>query len=385
MTVRETLDSLTDGALPQHIDLICLSHLRWDFVFQRPQHLLTRFAKERRVFFIEEPIHVEHGPDRLQLSRPYENLIVATPHLQRRQDQEHVVAKLIDELLREHSAHSYVLWYYTPMSLAFSRHLSPRLVVYDCMDELSAFIGAPPAMRAHEQELLERADVVFTGGRTLYESKKDQHPNVHPFPSSIDMAHFRTARTLKADPEDQRNVPHPRIGFYGVIDERMDLDLLTSISSLRPDWQFVIIGPVVKIDPNVLPQARNLHYLGRKEYDELPSYLAGWDVAMLPFAQNDSTRFISPTKTPEYLAAGRPVVSTPIADVIRPYGNAGIVQIADGPTEFVAGIERALNQRHDPAWQEHVDGFLANNSWDRTWQQMRSLMAEAMEAKYASL
>ena len=209
------------------------------------------------------------------------------------------------------------------MSLAFSDHLAPGLIVYDCMDELSAFRGAPPELVEREVELMCRANLVFTGGYSLYEAKRQRHDNAHPFPSSVDVEHFAAARRPQHDPDDQAEIPHPRLGFYGVIDERLDIALIEQVARMRPDWQIVLVGPVVKIDPAELPQRDNIHYLGGKTYDELPQYLSGWDVAIMPFALNESTRFISPTKTPEYLAGGCPVVSTPITDVVRTYGDTG--------------------------------------------------------------
>ena len=366
-------------ALP---DLICLSHLRWDFVYQRPQHLLGRCARERRVFFVEEPLW-ETGPARMEITRRAEGVWVAVPHLPevRIDDADRLQQQLLDEMIREQSVRDYALWYYTPMALGFTRHLEPRAVVYDCMDELSLFRGAPRALVEREAELMRRADVVFTGGPSLYEAKRDRHQNIHAFPSRIDRAHFARARRATADPADQASIPHPRLGFFGVIDERMDLDLLAGLADSRPDWHLVMIGPVVKIDPVDLPVRPNIHYLGGRQYAELPDYIAGWDVALLPFAQNESTRFISPTKTPEYLAAGRPVVSTPIRDVVRPYAENGLVRIAGTVPEFVTAVEAALNEDVDDSSRlEQVDRFLASMSWDRTWTEMAELLGAAVEA-----
>jgi UDP-galactopyranose mutase len=279
-----------------------------------------------------------------------------------------------------------VLWYYTPMALPFSRHLSPRATVYDCMDELSAFKGAPPELREREDELFSRADLVFTGGQTLYEAKRDRHPAVYAFPSSIDHEHFAQARTTIREPQDQVAIPHPRLGFFGVIDERLDIELLDAVAHARPDWQIVMIGPVVKIDPAALPRRDNIHYLGGKAYADLPAYLAGWDVALLPFARNESTRFISPTKTPEYLAAGKPVVSTSIRDVVRPYGDMKLVGIADTAEEFVKAVEFALDERGRSAeWLARVDEFLGQTSWDKTWGQMSRLIEEVAATRRASV
>jgi UDP-galactopyranose mutase len=366
---------MDNGHLP---DLVCLSHLRWNFVFQRPQHLLSRFAKERRVFFFEEPVFGK-GRARLQVTRSPEGVWVAVPHLPEGLDEQSVLEAqqvLLDELLQRHAVKRYVSWYYTPMALGFTRHLQPSTVVYDCMDELSAFRGAPPALLQREVELLQRADVVFTGGQSLYEAKRDRHPSVHAFPSSVDVAHFATARQPLTDPADQASIPHPRLGFFGVVDERMDLELLAAVADARPDWQLVILGPVVKIDPASLPRRPNLHFLGGKLYTELPAYVSGWDVALMPFARNESTRFISPTKTPEYLAAGKPVVSTSIRDVVRPYGDLGLVHIADTPEDFVRACEAALNEDR-ATWLPRVDAHLASMSWDTTWGGMKALMDAA--------
>ncbi|HLL76896.1 MAG TPA: glycosyltransferase family 1 protein, partial [Pyrinomonadaceae bacterium] len=344
-------------------DLVCLSHLRWDFVTQRPQHLLGRAAADRRVFFVEEPIF-DPGPARLEISRRDTDVWVVVPHLSEGLQSgvavEAMLTGLIDRLFAEQTIREHVLWYYTPMALGFTRHLRPLATVYDCMDELSAFRGAPTAMRAREAELFRRADLVFTGGRSLYEAKRDKHPAVYAFPSSIDRAHFAQARRPLTEPQDQTGLPRPRLGFFGVLDERLDAELLDSVASARPDWQLVMIGPVVKIDPAALPRRANIHYLGGRPYAELPAYLAGWDVALMPFAMNESTRFISPTKTPEYLAAGRPVVSTPVRDVVRPYGERGMVEIAGTAEGFVAAVEKLLStgRRERREWLARVDAFL---------------------------
>jgi len=249
--------------------------------------------------------------------------------------------------------------------------------VYDCMDELSAFHGAPPELIEMEQKLFSRAQVVFTGGASLHEAKRQQHRNVHLFASSIDREHFAAARLPLPNPADQAEVPHPRIGYYGVLDERLDQSLLGAAAQENPEWHFILVGPIAKIDQRQLPQAPNIHYLGQKSYKELPQYLANWDVAMLPFAQNASTEFISPTKTPEYLAAGRPVVSTPIQDVVRPYGHLGLVEIAGDAAAFSAPIETCLS-RKEKEWLARVDQFIVKMSWDRTFEQMWNEIGRCM-------
>jgi len=382
---QESALDLSDDGEAFDADLICLSHLRWDFVYQRPQHLLSRCSKDRRVFFFEEPVYGE-GPLRLDVSQREENLYVVVPHLPEgllsEVSVEAIQHALIDRLISEHAIKDYVLWYYTPMALGWTHHLKPAAVVYDCMDELSAFKFAPRALREREAELLSRADVVFTGGQSLYEAKKDKHPNIHAFPSSIDRAHFAQAREEIAEPADQSAIPHPRMGFFGVVDERFDTALLKGVADARPDWHFVIIGPVVKIAESDLPRRANIHYLGGKSYKELPAYIAGWDVAALFFALNEHTRFISPTKTPEYLAAGKPVVSTSIQDVVRPYGEMGLVHIADDVAEFIKAASAAGMDDHaaDEEWLSRVDEFLATNSWDETWARMAAMIGEAVAA-----
>lgn len=251
-----------------------------------------------------------------------------------------------------------------------SRHIEAAAVVFDCMDELSAFRFAPAELKTLEAELMCAADVVFTGGYSLYEAKKDRHANIHPFPSSVDAAHFAQARTTQPDHEAQVDLPKPRLGYYGVIDERLDLKLIEALADARPDWSSVFVGPVVKISPDDLPRRPNLHYLGQRAYAELPALLAGWDVALMPFVIDESTRFISPTKTPEYLVGGRSVVSTPVVDVKRHYGDLAGVRIADGPEAFVAACDAALAGRDDRSWMAEADAVLETMSWDQTQARM---------------
>lgn len=341
-------------------------------MYQRPQHLLTRFGRLGTVHLWEEPIYENREEPGIAIHDGGAGVRVVTPLLPHGLSEEEIISgqrTLLDAYLRERHIHSFVSWYYTAMALRFSDHLSPQVIVYDCMDELSAFQGAPPELIDQEQKLFAKADVVFAGGASLYAAKRTQHKNVHLFPSSIDHAHFAAARTGQNDPPDQAPIPHPRIGFFGVIDERLDRELLREVAAAHPEWHFVLVGPVVKIRADELPVAPNLHYLGQKSYTELPAYLANWDVAMLPFALNASTRFISPTKTPEYLAAGKPVVSTPIRDVVKPYGEMGLVRIGANATEFGDAIEACLKDA-TPEWLEGVNRFLALNSWDKTFEAM---------------
>jgi len=367
----------------QTFDLICFSHLRWSFVFQRPQHLLSRYARERRVFFVEEPMFSD-GPDRLELTQSVEGVHVVVPHLSHSTlDPDAAQAAMLRELMKQHKIQRYVSWYYTPMALPVAQDLEPLAVVYDCMDQLAAFKNAPASLLERERELFNQADVVFTGGYSLYEEKKHRHPNVHPFPSSVDVPHFAQARAPRDEPEDQKILLHPRLGFYGVIDERMDLELIAGVAAARPEWNIVLIGPLAKVDAESLPRAANIHYLGSKSYADLPTYASGWDVALLPFARNESTEFISPTKTPEYLAAGLPVVSTSIRDVKNPYEALGLVRIADSAPEFIAACEAALAEPMG-AYLARADAFLKQLSWDKTWKEMAGLVERALERKSAS-
>lgn len=385
----ESLPEPTDTECLLRRPLLCLSHLRWDLVFQRPQHLMTRFARRMPVYFVEEPAFEGEGPPALVSYEVAENLTVLVPHVAANTPYAEAVwqqKRLLDQFCRDTGIAAPVLWYYTPEALRYADGLPAAVTVYDCMDELSAFADASRELRALEAELLQRADVVFTGGVSLYEAKRGHHGHVHAFPSAVDAAHFRRARQPEAEPADQAAIPHPRLGFFGVIDERLDRELVGEIARLRPDWQFVFVGPVVKIDPATMPQAANIHYLDRKSYDELPSYVAGWDAAIMPFAQNEATRFISPTKTPEYLAAGRPVVSTRIVDVVRSWGHLDAVRIAATPAEFVAAAEAVLGlPGRDRAWLIPVDAELDRMSWERTWEQMAGLTAAALRRKRASL
>lgn len=369
----------------QTFDLVCLSHLRWNFVYQRPQHLLSRAARTgNRVFFFEEPIFIDGKEPRLETYTSAEGVVVGVPHVPHGSNVNQQLKFLLDEFLTRNKVKDFVLWFYTPMALGFAEHLQPRVTIFDCMDELSAFAGASHDLLANEAAVISRADIMFTGGQSLYESKREKYPNhksLHCFPSSIDFAHFAQARNLfESEPDDQKAIAHPRFGFFGVVDERFDTELLGAVAHIKPEWQFVIIGPIVKIDEARLPRRANIHYLGGKSYAELPRYIAGWDVATLLFARNESTRFISPTKTPEYLAAGKPVVSTSIKDVIRPYGENNFVSIADSPEDFVAAAEKLLLQSESEraAWLRRVDDFLKQNSWDITWQRMSDLIHAAL-------
>ena len=381
-------DSLAEPAtLPlKRPTLLCFSHLRWDFVFQRPQQLMTRFARDMDVIYWEEPVVLgrrETAHLKVRQVEGFPAVRVVVPHLPAgltMAEAEATLTRLFDAFASALRG-SVIAWYYTPLMLPFSRNLVADAVVFDVMDELSMFRFAPDFLLSLEQELIDRADLVFTGGSSLFEAKKNRHHSVHCFASSVDRSHFMRARSAHADPSDQAKLPHPRLGFYGVIDERFDVALLAQIADLRPDWSLVMVGPVVKIADDELPRRANIHYLGAKTYPELPDYLAGWDVALMPFAMNEATKFISPTKTPEYLAAGRPVVSTPIRDVVRHYGHLEGVGIAATAAEFVAACETALDQSRDPTgeWLVEADVMLSAASWETVQSRMAGLIAEVLD------
>jgi glycosyltransferase involved in cell wall biosynthesis len=376
---------------PQPATLICFSHLRWNFVFQRPQHLMSRFARDMEVIYWEEPVEI--GPKdtaylQVREAEDAPGVHVVVPHLPQGMPEdarEAALGRLLDAHLASRRG-PLIAWYYTPMMLPFSRHVTPDLTVYDAMDELSKFKFAPEHLLSFEQELIDRSDVVFTGGSSLYEAKKDRHDNVHCFPSSVDRAHFFKARSRQFDPADQEDLPKPRLGFYGVLDERFDTALLAKVAEMRTNWSFVMVGPVVKISEEDLPRRSNIHYLGSKTYAQLPSYLSGWDVALMPFAMNESTQFISPTKTPEYLAGGKPVVSTPIKDVVRHYGHLEGVLIASTPEEFAQACDRALELSRDPegGWLAEADLMLSATSWDTTQARMAGLIHDLLGTRAGS-
>jgi glycosyltransferase involved in cell wall biosynthesis len=356
--------------------IIVFSHLRWDFVFQRPQHLLSRLAEHYPIIFVEEPVYDEQGSS-LSTYSPAPNILVCQPHTPVNMpgfhdDQLPYMQKVVRQLVQEHEDH--IAWFYTPMALPLLQEMDPRLVVYDCMDELAAFKNAPKQLLQRENGLMKVADIVFTGGQSLYRSKRDRHPNVHCFPSSVDAAHFLQSLDRTNSHPLHRGIPGPRLGFYGVIDERFDADLIAKVADAHAGWQIVLVGPVVKINPASLPQRPNIHYMGQQPYEALPKFLAGWDVCLLPFALNDSTKFISPTKTLEYMAAELPIVSTPVRDVAEIYGD--IVAIAGDAPSFIAACEAALLASPEELAQKisRMRQVLKLTSWTSTAAKMRELM-----------
>jgi glycosyltransferase involved in cell wall biosynthesis len=364
--------------------LLVFSHLRWNFVYQRPQHLLSRMAARWPVIFIEEPVP-DADEDRIEFIEAAPGVEVWRPHVRGSAHGFHaehkaVLQRLVAENIHLQGVTDYWIWFYTPMALPMAERLAPAGVIYDSMDELSLFRGAPKELVDQETALFRTADVVFTGGRSLYNAKRGRHPNVHCFPSSVDAQHF-SAQAI--DHPLQRQIGRPRLGYCGVIDERIDLELIAGIADQRPDWQVVMVGPVVKIDPASVPQRPNIHWLGQQSYQDLPAFINGWDVCLLPFALNESTRFISPTKTLEYMACGRPMVSTAIRDVVEPYGH--VVPIRADAAGFVDACEEILG-RDAAEVREHqraMADIIARTSWDRTAAAMAELITQAENARAA--
>jgi glycosyltransferase involved in cell wall biosynthesis len=364
-------------------DLICFAPARWDFVYQRPHHIMSRAARDFRVFFIEEPrpLAGRAGP-KLEVIRQPNGVRVVIPWLP--QDQLAAPAAalrgLLANLFAKYRIEHYMLWYQTPAALAFTSHLNPLVVIYDAAD-------GPAEVRqtlqsGQDAAIMRRADVVLTGSQSLYDAAQAQHDNVHLVPSAVDAAHFAQARIWQPQPADQAAIPEPRLGFFGVLDERLDRALIDRVAAERPGWQLIFIGPVLQLNLADLPQRPNIHYLGLKSYLELPAYLAGWDVAILPFAINDATRYSSPAKIPEYLAGGKPVVTTPVPDVVSQYGSSGLVQVAVTPAEFITSVTRILfaPPAHD---RSHLDGHLAQTSWDETWRTISRLIEVELIARHA--
>ncbi|MBE7366477.1 glycosyltransferase [Ramlibacter pallidus] len=364
--------------------LVVFSHLRWNFVYQRPQHVLSRLALRWPVIFIEEPMPGA-GEDRIEFIDAAPGVEVWRPHVRGAAHGFHaehkaVLQRLVGQAMQKQGLRDYWIWFYTPMALPMAEKLQPEGIVYDCMDELSLFRGAPRELIDQETALFKAADVVFTGGRSLYNAKKTRHRNVHCFPSSVDALHFRPGT---GDHPLQEDLPAPRLGYCGVIDERIDLELIAGVADARPDWQLVMVGPVVKIDPATCPQRPNVRWLGQQGYQDLPSFINGWDICLLPFALNESTRFISPTKTLEYMACGKPSVSTAIRDVVEPYGH--VVPIRADAAGFVEASDAILRRTpeeravHDRA----VGEIIARTSWDATAAAMGELIARAEAAREA--
>ncbi len=374
--------------------LIVFSHLRWDFVYQRPQHLLSRIARTHPVIYIEEPVHSEESAH-FEETGPAPGVVVLRPHTSVCEpgfhpDQIRVIQPLLAEFLRTNGIDETMAWFYTPMALPLLSTLDPSVVVYDCMDELASFKDAPQGMREQEQALMKCADIVFTGGVSLYEAKREMHRNLHCQPSAVDVDHFAPSRLDEFSPHAwqalslQAHLNRPRLGYFGVIDERMNLKLLAALADAHPQWSIVMVGPIAKIDPSTLPWRDNIHWLGPQPYGRLPYLVRDWDVCLMPFALNDATQYISPTKTLEYLAAEKPVVSTAVRDVVSLYGD--VVHIASTQADFIdlCGSVLALAERPRPLSRSAGSHGVAHLSWHATAEAMLNLIHQAMRKKAGS-
>ena len=355
------------------LPLLTFSHLRWNSAPRRPHHIMSRMAGKRDILFIEEPI-LRGGDATLEVTAAEPRLRVIQPHLPFNgtgfgDHQVETLATLLRAFLTREGYKEYAAWVYTPMAVTLARALRPKAMVYDCMDELASFLLAPPELPEREAELLAYADVVFADGPGLHRSKRNQHPFVHSFPSGVDTEHFATADDVD-EARDQESLPHPRLGLFGVVDERMDLSILQHLSAERPDWQIVVVGPIARIEASRLPHGSNLHYIGLRSYQEIPSYLAGWDVCLMPFQKSAVTTYISPRKCLEYMAAGRPIVSTPIPDIAEPYGD--VVRTGEGPEGFLEACERALaeTEAQQNARESLSRQILHRTSWEETVDRM---------------
>lgn len=348
-------------------DMIVFCHLRWDFVYQRPQHLISRLSKKYKILVIEEPIgkihNSENEPEMFEISK---SLHVMRPRI----DQINELGLYMKKYLKDD--HYPVAWFYSAAFVSVLDSIDFGTIIYDCMDELTLFKGASPELIQQEDYLLSAADIVYTGGKSLYESKKVKHDNVHCFPSSVDVEHFSNANTnLIMKPEDLKNIHAPIVGYFGVIDERIDLDLIQQTAQKMPDLAFVMIGPICKIGEEDLPREKNIYYLGMKSYEELPQYLYFFNFAMMPFALNDSTKFISPTKTLEYMSAMKPIISTKIKDVVRDYN--GCVNLIDDSDDFCDALQTPKTD-----YKDAYKIILENTSWDKTVEKMNSIINKVM-------
>lgn len=364
-------------------DLLVFSHLRWDFLVKRPQHLMSRYAQYRRVFYFEEPVFGMTELPRLHLKETTENVLIVIPYLPTNIEPtkiKNALIDLVDELIYEEELIDYSVFYYNPMAFEFTNHLEPKVFIYDCIEDFSTKMTTDPAELIRvETEMMKKIDLMFISGHSLYESKKQFHHNIHPIPNAFDYAHFSQSRAKLVEPDDQINIPKQRIGYYGALDETFDFSLLDEISSLNPQYQFVIIGPAVNTNPRMYPRRANIYYLGKKDYHALPLYLSGWECTIMPLKINERTKLISPSKMYEFLASGKPLISTPISEIIHQAGMKNIVEVVQTGIDFCKAIERAMQLKKDPAWLDQVDHFLRERSWDINFNKMIQLERQTIK------
>lgn len=369
-------------------DVVCLSHLPWDLALERPHQVMRRFARDRHVFFVEEPRATDAELRTvMRTAEPNVHVVsLGVPADMAPGDVEIAYRRCVASLAS--STERPLLWVYSPASVHAARDLDASLVVYDCVADHAARSEATPEVRAAEAELLARADLVFTAGTSLFESKRGRNVSTYPLPSSVDAEHFAHAASARErgdhrDASELAGVPGPRIGFLGPIDDRVDLALVDRLAAARPDVQIVLLGALVGVTTWDLPDRPNVHWLGAKTYHELPEHVASWDAAMIPFRDDAATRRSEPSGLLACLAANKAVVSTP-ADEVMPYAERGVVKVVHAD-RFVAGVDEALRDARDvvvtAVRRLACEGVLARTSWDRTYQAMRRLVDEAVMSR----
>jgi glycosyltransferase involved in cell wall biosynthesis len=373
------------------IPIIVHSHLRWDGVWQRPQQFLSRLSRTHPVLFVEQPVPVgdEATPEiEFFQSDKHPNVFITRPLLPTwllhyRVNVDHWHRKAIRDALWSRDGARFqqaVHWFYDPMAATLLEDdEATATIVYDCMDELSQFRGAPNELLEREGRLLEMADVVFVGGPKLFRRKRLLNRNCHCYGCGVEFDHFSKARSpLTPIPPEMERLRGPILGFFGVVDERMDYDLIHQLASAHPEWNIVIVGPHMKVDPAGFPKDPNIFFLGARKYDDLPSYVKSFAVCLMPFALNESTEFINPTKALEYMATGRPIISTAIEDVVAQFGD--VVDIARSPAEFIASCEKAIAGSEPARLQAAID-LARSNSWERIVAELERHLHEAIISK----
>jgi glycosyltransferase involved in cell wall biosynthesis len=370
----------------QPLTLLCLSHLNWNHVWQRPQQLMTRFTQHYRVIYVDPP-EISANADTVQLQEisGEQGVRVLHPvfpkqHVESMADYWRLWKELLPVVL-DLAGQQVVMWVFSPYADQLVAQAKPqiKLAVYDCMDDLASFKDGSDEMREREAHLLSLANLVFTGGHSMYQARKDRHPHVHCFPSGVDVEHYRRVYDPSTTiPESVASIPHPQLGYFGVLDERINWDLIAQVAERRPDWHWVLVGPTAKVDPAELPVAPNIHYLGQQQYRDLPAFLKSFDVATMPFALNEATRFISPTKTLEYLAGGKWVIGSSVPDVVAFYSE--IVAIADGVDAWIAGLEQIFQASPEDLLKrmERARPVLEQSTWDNIAGRMSALIDEQL-------
>jgi UDP-galactopyranose mutase len=373
--------------------IVAFSPLRWTGTPHRTQQILSRLASTRRVLVIEDPIYKADTPPHWEFASPTPRLTVCRPHLPANSQKHQSSWKtLLHQLKTSYSISNPVGWLATPLALPLLNEFSPSVILYDAIDELNCPRGTTTQWLDMENKVLSKADAVFTSGYSLYQMLRQKHSNVHCLPSSADINHFKQARTLRRmyegqtlftveshEPEGHACLPHPRLGYCGVLDKRIDFELIDLVARTRPEWQVVLVGPLVDLKPSQLPRQPNLHYLGPRPYDQLPAYIAGWDAALMPFVCNDSTRYLNPTTTMEYMAAERLIVTTRVADVVKPY--CGIVFVGHSPNTFIVGCEEAITASETERLTQVrlMREALTLNSWQATVRSMDFVLTRVLE------